>query len=104
MVFLGNPEFGVKLHPIDFAGYARDCGGTGFTIEDPEQCGDIVEQAPNTPGPVIVQAIADPLEPPLPAKITAAEVAHFGKALLRGEPNKTKIALTAVSDKVRELI
>ncbi|HET7340953.1 MAG TPA: thiamine pyrophosphate-dependent enzyme [Methylomirabilota bacterium] len=29
MVFLGNPEFGVDLHPIDFAAFARACGGTG---------------------------------------------------------------------------
>ena len=26
MVFLGNPEFGVDLHPIDFAAIARACG------------------------------------------------------------------------------
>jgi len=28
----------------------------------------------------------------------------FGESLLRGEPNRKKIALTAISDKVRELI
>ena len=37
MVFLGNPEFGCDLQPIDFAAFARACGGTGFTIEDPGQ-------------------------------------------------------------------
>jgi pyruvate dehydrogenase (quinone)/pyruvate oxidase len=104
MVFLGNPEYGVELHPIDFAAYARACGGTGFTIEDPNECGSIVEQALNTPGPVVVQAVVDPLEPPLPAKITARQAAHFGEALLRGEPNREKIALTAFGEKVRELI
>ena len=35
MVFLGNPEYGVDLHPIDFAACARACGGNGFTTEDP---------------------------------------------------------------------
>jgi pyruvate dehydrogenase (quinone)/pyruvate oxidase len=104
MVFLGNPEFGVELHPIDFAAYARACGGTGFTIEDPNECGAIVEQVLNTPGPVVCQAIVDPFEPPLPAKITARQAAHFGEALIRGEPNRQKIALTAISEKVRELI
>jgi pyruvate dehydrogenase (quinone)/pyruvate oxidase len=104
MVFLGNPEFGVELHPIDFAGYARDCGGTGFTVEDPNECGAVVEQALNAPGPVIVQALVDPYEPPLPAKITARQAMHFAEALVRGEPNRSRIALTAVSDKVRELI
>ena len=33
MVFEGNPEFGVDLQPIDFAGVAMNCGAAGFTIE-----------------------------------------------------------------------
>ena len=32
MVFLGNPEYGCDLQPIDFAGVARACGVAGFTI------------------------------------------------------------------------
>ena len=31
MVFLGNPEYGCDLHPIDFAAFAHACGGAGFT-------------------------------------------------------------------------
>ena len=27
MVFLGNPEYGCELQPIDFAAFARACGG-----------------------------------------------------------------------------
>jgi pyruvate dehydrogenase (quinone) len=45
MVFLGNPEYGCELQPIDFAAFARACGGEGFTIEDPATCGDILDQA-----------------------------------------------------------
>jgi pyruvate dehydrogenase (quinone)/pyruvate oxidase len=63
MVFLGNPEFGCELHPIDFAAFARACGGTGFTIEDPGDCGRILDQALATPGPVVVEAVVDPFEP-----------------------------------------
>jgi hypothetical protein len=29
---------------------------------------------------------------------------HFAESLAKGEPNRSKIALTALSDKVRELI
>ncbi len=104
MVFLGNPEYGCELQPIDFAAFARACGGTGFTIDDPAQCGDILDRALATPGPVIVDAIVDPLEPPLPAKISLSQAAKFTESLLRGEPNREKIVLRAVSDKVRELI
>src|SRR5262249_32357079 len=66
MVFLGNPEYGCDLHPIDVAAYARACGGTGFTVADPAQCGATLNQALNTPGPVIVEAVVDPFEPPMP--------------------------------------
>jgi pyruvate dehydrogenase (quinone) len=104
MVFLGNPEYGVELQPIDFASVARACGGHGFTIEDPLQCGDILEEALATTGPVVVEAVVDPYEPPMPANISVKQAAHFYKSLIRGEPNRMKIALTTISDKIRELI
>jgi pyruvate dehydrogenase (quinone)/pyruvate oxidase len=46
----------------------------------------------------------DPFEPPMPPKITRDQAMKFAKSLARGEPNRTRIALTAVSDKVRELV
>jgi pyruvate dehydrogenase (quinone)/pyruvate oxidase len=104
LVFLGNPEYGCDLEPIDFAGFARACGGTGFTIEHPAECGHVLDQALATPGPVIVQAVVDPFEPPMPAKITPDQAMKFAEALARGEPNRGKIAFTVLSDKVRELI
>jgi pyruvate dehydrogenase (quinone)/pyruvate oxidase len=104
MVFLGNPEYGCELHPIDFAAFARACGGSGFTIEDPADCGRILDQAFSTPGPVIVEAVVDPFVPPMPAKVTLEQATKFAEALARGEPNGTKIAWTVLSDKVRELV
>ena len=104
MVFLGNPEYGCDLQPIDFAGFARACGGTGFTIEDPAECGPILDQALATPGPVIVEAVVDPFEPPMPPKVTLEQATKFALSLARGEPNRERIALTVLADKVRELI
>ena len=104
MVFLGNPEFGVDLTPIDFAEFAHSCGGIGFTVEDPAECGRVMEEFLNARGPAVLQAVVDPFEPPLPAKVRADQALHFAESLARGEPNRKKIALTAISDKVRELI
>jgi pyruvate dehydrogenase (quinone) len=104
MVFLGNPEFGCDLQPIDFAAFARACGGSGLTIEDPADCGRILDQAFSTPGPVVVEAVVDPFTPPMPAKITLEQAAKFAESLARGEPNRSKIAWTVLSDKVRELV
>jgi pyruvate dehydrogenase (quinone)/pyruvate oxidase len=104
MVFLGNPEYVCELQPIDFAMFARACGGTGFTIDDPRRCGDVLDEALATPGPVIVEAVVDPFEPPLPAKVTARQALHFAESLARGEPNRSRIALTVLGDRVRELV
>jgi pyruvate dehydrogenase (quinone) len=104
MVFLGNPEYGCDLQPIDFAAFARACGGSGFTIEDPASCGAILDRALATPGPVVVDALVDPFVPPMPPKITLDQATKFAESLARGEPNRAKIAWTVISDKVRELI
>jgi len=104
IVFLGNPEYGCELQPIDFAMLARSCGATGFTIENPADCGRLIEEALATPGPVVVQGVVDPFEPPMPAKVTLDQAAKFAKSLLRGEPNSQKIALTILGDRIRELV
>lgn len=104
MVFLGNPEYGCELQEINFAAFAVACGATGFTIDDPTQCGEILDKALATPGPVVVEAIVDPLEPPLPPKVTIDQATKLTQSLVRGEPNREKIALTILADKVRELI
>ena len=104
MVFLGNPEYGCDLHPIDFAAFARACGAAGFTIEDPAQCGATIDRALATDGPVIVHAIVDPFTPPMPPKVTVEQAGKFAESLAKGQPNRRRIALTVLSDKVRELV
>jgi pyruvate dehydrogenase (quinone) len=104
MVFLGNPEYGCDLHPINFALIAQACGGTGITVEDPQDCGRVVEQALNTPGPVLVEAVVDSYEPPMPPKVTMRQAEKFAESLLRGEPNRGKILATIAEDRVRELV
>lgn len=104
MVFLGNPEFGCDLPDIDFALFAQACGATGLTIADPATCGAIIDQALNTPGPVVVQGIVDPHEPPMPAKIKPGQALKFAESLAKGQPNRMQIAGTVFADRVRELI
>jgi len=104
MVFLGNPEFGVQLAPIDFVAFARACGGHGFTIEDPAQCGAILDEALSIDGPVIIEAVVDPLEPPMPGSVNADQALKFAESLARGEPNRLDIIRTVAEDRIREMI
>ena len=68
MVFLGNPEYGCDLQPIDFVKAAEAMGMRGLRIEDPDACGAILDQALAEPGPVLVEAVVDANIPLLPPK------------------------------------
>ena len=104
MIFLRNPEYGCDMQLIDFAGFTRACGETGFTMEDPSECGAILDQARAIPGPVIVEAGVEPIEPPMPPKLPLEQATKFALSLARDEPNRVQIALTTLADKVREFI
>jgi pyruvate dehydrogenase (quinone) len=104
MVFLGNPEYVCDLQPIDFAAFARACGAHGFTIERPEDCRHVLAQALEAPGPVVIEAVVDQNEPPMPPKVRAEQALHFAESLARGTPQRGKITLTVLSDSVRELV
>jgi pyruvate dehydrogenase (quinone)/pyruvate oxidase len=106
MVFLGNPEYGVDLQPIDFVKFAEACGASGFRIEDPKDCGAILDRAlsGNVAGPVVIEAVVDPFEAPMPPKVRIEQAAKFAESLVRGEPNRDKIIATQIADRVRELV
>jgi pyruvate dehydrogenase (quinone) len=104
MVFLGNPEYGCELQPIDFAAFARACGAVGLSTDKQDQCGSLLDQALATDGPVLVEAVVDPYTPPMPPKVTVDQASKFAESLAKGQPNRSKIALTVLSDKVRELV
>ncbi len=104
MVFEGNPEYQCDLLPIDFVALARAVGAAGVRIDDPATAGALLDAALAIPGPVIIEAVVDPFTAMLPPKITPTQALHFSESLLKGEPNRMKIALTAASDTVRQII
>ncbi|MBI4496168.1 MAG: hypothetical protein HY697_04450 [Deltaproteobacteria bacterium] len=58
----------------------------------------------NTPGPAVIDAVVDPHEPPMPPKIKAEQALKFAESPAKGTPYRGKIAMTVLSDKVREMI
>jgi len=104
MVMEGNPEFGVDLQPIDFAGFAMNCGAAGYTIDRAEDAERILREALAHQGPVVVQAVVDSNEPPMPGHATTEQAVKFGEALIKGEKYASKIVKNMIEDKVREVI
>jgi len=104
MVFLGNPEFAVDLHPIDFAAFAHACGGVGYHAEKPQEIGGMMDEFLKAPGPALFEAVVDPNTAPLPGKIKAEQALHFAESIARGEKDPLDIIKEAFKDKARELV
>ena len=94
MVFPGNPEYGVDLQSIDFVKFAEACGAVRVRIEDPKECGAILDRAinANPSGPVLIEAVVDPFEAPMPAKATngAGSQASRGAGPRRTQPKQDR--------------
>jgi pyruvate dehydrogenase (quinone) len=104
LAFEGNPQYGVELQPIDFAAFAQSCGAAGLTVEDPHRVHEVLRQAFSMPGPVVVQAVIDPFEPPLPGKITTDQAWQFAKAIGRGTQDRWALMKTVIENKIREVV
>jgi len=104
MVLDANPEFGVDLQPINFAKYAEAVGAPGYTIENPKDAERILREALAQNGPVVIQAVVDPNEPPMPGNVKFEQAVHLAEALAKGEKNASKIVKKILEDKVREVI
>ncbi|MFL5785271.1 MAG: thiamine pyrophosphate-dependent enzyme [Bacteriovoracaceae bacterium] len=104
MVFLGNPEFGCELQPLDFVKFAEACGARGYNIRERHNCVEVLDTAMNLQGPVLIEAEVDPYEAPMPAKVTFEQAKEFAKSLARGTPWAKEIAITSAKTGFREMI
>lgn len=81
MMFLGNPQFGCEVQPIDFAKAAEAMGGKGFTISRPEEVNEVMSAAFAAPGAVVIEATVDAYMPMMPPKMPPDYAENFMKAL-----------------------
>ena len=103
MAFLGNPQYGVELAPVDFVKVGEACGLPGIRIEDPARVGEQLEQALRIDGPAVIEAVVDPHEMPMTPTINPEHAKGVAWGLARGEPNRERIALTMSRMMAREM-
>lgn len=91
MLFMGNPEFGCELAPIDFAKVAEAMGVRGMRIDDPDQVRGVLGEAFAHDGPVLIDAVVDTNEPMLPPKRREEYMKHLTQAFQTGTPGQPEI-------------
>ncbi len=85
------------------AAFTRAAGSGSMRIRAPLASATLRE-ALTTPGPVVIEAIVDPEEPPLPPKTTIEFGKNFAEALVRSSEGASKIIANVAAEKVRGLI
>jgi pyruvate dehydrogenase (quinone) len=103
MMFLGNPQFGCELQPIDFAGAAEAMGGKGFTIREPGEVEAVLDLAFAAEGPVVIEAVVDAYEPMMPPKMPPDYAENFRKAL-RKTPGREAIEASIAKEPARTMM
>jgi pyruvate dehydrogenase (quinone)/pyruvate oxidase len=103
MAFLGNPQYGVELAPVDFVRVAEACGLKGVRIEDPHRVGEQLTDALAAEGPALIEAVVDPNDMPMTPTINTEHAKGLAWGLARGEPNRERIALTMSRVLAREM-
>jgi pyruvate dehydrogenase (quinone) len=104
-VLEGDPKFDAsqRIPAFDYAAFARTLGLKGIRVSRPEEIQPAWDEALASDRPVVVDALVDPEEPPLPPHITLEQARKFARSLLH-EPDRVEIAREALREKAREFI
>ena len=92
MAFLGNPQHGCDMSPIDFAKVAEACGMKRVRIEDPSTCREKLEEGLSFDGPALIEAVVEPDEPPFGETLMPVQAQNIAQAFERGEENRERMA------------
>ena len=90
MGYLGNPEYGVEFTPIDFAGFAKNCGGDGYSIRRSEDIQPVMRGAMHKDTerkPSIIEAYVDPLEPNGTTERKIRIYSKISESFSKGQPD-----------------
>lgn len=90
--FLGNPQFGCELAPIEFAKVAEACGIRGLKVDEPGDVPDILAEALAHDGPILIEAVVDPYEAPFGETLKPSHAEKLIEAFERGEPARKRMA------------
>ena len=93
MEVAGLPDWQTDMCNPDFGMIARAMGIKGFTVDDPDRAEEVLTEAFDTPGPVLVSVQTDPNALAMPPKVELAQMKGFALAM-------TKLILSGRTDEV----
>lgn len=99
----GNLNYGTNLGAINFAEFAKSCGGEGYRIEKHEQLETTMKQAFMSKKPAIIDVVMEDMAP-LPGQITYDQAVSYSEYLIKEFFTNGKVEFPDVKKTVRRLI
>ncbi|HKR98373.1 MAG TPA: thiamine pyrophosphate-requiring protein [Candidatus Dormibacteraeota bacterium] len=105
-VMAGSPKFDAsqEIPYVPFEQWAELIGLKGIKVDKPEEIENAWHEALSADRPVVINAITDPEEPPLPPHISFQQARSMSEAVLKGDPHGLRDVMTAVREKVDEFV
>jgi pyruvate dehydrogenase (quinone) len=105
-VMEGDPQFEAsqEIPYVDYAAWAELIGLKGITVTRADQIEDAWRQALSADRPVIINALTDPNEAPLPPHITFKQAQAFAKSIVEDPHGGLPGAIESIREKAREFI
>jgi pyruvate dehydrogenase (quinone) len=105
-VLSGDPKLETSqvLPDFPFARYAELLGLKGIRVDSPDQVADAWDEALAADRPVVYEAITDPEVPPLPPHIDVQQAKKLMKALVKGDPERSRIVRESIKGKLEEFV
>jgi pyruvate dehydrogenase (quinone) len=105
-VLYGDPKFEASqdIPGMDFAAFARRLGLGGIRVDKASQIEEAWREALSADRPVVIDAVVDPEEPPLPPHITLEQAKKMAEAMLKGDPGRVPAMLQSAKEKMDEFL
>jgi pyruvate dehydrogenase (quinone) len=105
-VLYGDPKFEASqdIPRVDFAKWAQDLGLGGVRVEHADQIETAWRDALSADRPVVIDAITDPEEPPLPPHIKLEQAKMMAESVLRGDPGRVPAMIQSAREKIDEFL
>jgi len=105
-VLYGDPKFEASqdIPRVDFAKFATDLGLGGIRVEHADLIDTAWRDALSADRPVVLDAITDPEEPPLPPHIKLEQAKMMAESVLRGDPGRVPAMIQSAREKIDEFL
>ncbi|MDZ5783684.1 pyruvate oxidase [Marinococcus luteus] len=89
---MGHLDTETDISGIDFAGFAKACGGEGYRVRTKTELHEALQKAVLATRPVVIDCVVD-MQPPLPGRISYQQAVHYSEFIIKNVFERGEVSL-----------